>query len=60
VLTADDAVAHVRAALAGYKKPRHVVFLDELPRTAASRQVHKPLVRELVLERLANPARVDR
>jgi len=52
-LTADDVVTHVRAHLAGYKKPRHVVFLDELPRTAASRQVHKPLLREMVLARLA-------
>ena len=53
VLTADEVVAHVRAHLAGYKKPRHVVFLDELPRTAASRQVHKPLLREVVLARVA-------
>jgi acyl-CoA synthetase (AMP-forming)/AMP-acid ligase II len=52
-LTAADVITHVRAHLAGYKKPRHVVFLDELPRTAASRQVHKPLVREMVLARLA-------
>ena len=58
-LTADDAVAHVRMHLAGYKKPRHVVFFDELPRTAASRQVHKPLLRELVLERLARATGVD-
>jgi fatty-acyl-CoA synthase len=52
-LSADDVIAHVRAHLAGYKKPRHVVFLEELPRTAASRQVQKPLVREVVLARLA-------
>jgi len=51
-LTADDVVAHVRHHLAGYKKPRHVCFLAELPRTAASQQVHKPLLRELVLQRL--------
>ena len=56
-LTADGAIEHVRTALASYKKPRHVVFFDELPRTAASRQVHKPLLRELVLERLARPTR---
>jgi len=52
VLTSDDVVAHVRQHLAGYKKPRHVCFLSELPRTAASQQVHKPLLRELVLQRL--------
>jgi fatty-acyl-CoA synthase len=52
-LSADEVVAHVRGHLASYKKPRHVVFLDELPRTAASRQVHKPLLREVVLGRLS-------
>jgi fatty-acyl-CoA synthase len=52
-LTAEDIIAHVRAQLAGFKKPKHVCFLSELPRTAASQQIHKPLLRELVLERLA-------
>ena len=55
-LTAEDVVAHVRQHLAGYKKPRHVCFLPALPRTAASQQVHKPLLRELVLERIASGA----
>ena len=49
-LTADDVVAHVRQHLAGFKKPRHVFFLPELPRTAASQQVHKALLREIVLQ----------
>jgi fatty-acyl-CoA synthase len=53
-LTPEDVVGHVRTRLAGYKKPRHVVFLPELPRTAASQQVHKPLLREVVLRRLAS------
>ena len=52
-LTAEDVIAHVREQLAGYKKPRHVCFLPALPRTAASQQVHKPLLRELLLERVA-------
>jgi acyl-CoA synthetase (AMP-forming)/AMP-acid ligase II len=52
-LDADAVIAHVRAHLAGYKKPSHVCFLPELPRTAASQQVHKPLLREIVLRRLA-------
>ncbi len=55
-LTAADVVAHLRQHLAGYKKPRHVCFFAELPRTAASQQVHKPLLRELILERLATSA----
>ncbi len=53
-LDADAVVAHVRAHLAAYKRPRHVVFLAALPRTAASQQVHKPLLREQVLALLAS------
>lgn len=52
-LTADDVIGHVRTHLAGFKKPKHVCFLTSLPRTAASQQIHKPLLREIVLERLA-------
>ena len=52
-LSAEDIVAYLRGHLAGFKKPRHVVFLPELPRTAASQQVHKPLLRELVIGRIA-------
>jgi fatty-acyl-CoA synthase len=48
-LTADEVVAYVRSHLAAYKKPARVCFLSELPRTAASRQVHKALLREIVL-----------
>jgi fatty-acyl-CoA synthase len=48
-LSADDVIAHVRRHLAGFKRPRHVRFLPHLPRTAASQQVHKPLLRELLL-----------
>jgi fatty-acyl-CoA synthase len=53
-LEADAVIAHVRGQLAAYKRPRHVVFVDALPRTAASQQVHKPLLREQVLARLGN------
>jgi fatty-acyl-CoA synthase len=49
-LSADDVIAHVRQRLAGFKRPRHVRFLPHLPRTAASQQVHKPLLRELILQ----------
>ena len=45
-LAEEDVVAHVRAKLAGYKKPRHVRFVDALPRTASTRQVQKTLLRE--------------
>src|SRR5262249_15253995 len=53
-VTPEEIVSHVRRHLAGYKKPRHVCFLSALPRTAASQQVHKPLLRELVLRELGS------
>jgi acyl-CoA synthetase (AMP-forming)/AMP-acid ligase II len=40
-LAAADVIEFVRARLAGFKKPRHVRFVDELPRTASTRQVQK-------------------
>jgi fatty-acyl-CoA synthase len=56
-LTAEQVIEHLRTQLAGYKKPRVVCFLPELPRTASSQQVQKPLLRELILERTrAHPA----
>lgn len=42
----DDVVEHVRARLAGYKRPRHVRIVGELPRTASTRQVQKALLAE--------------
>ena len=32
--TTDALVGHVRSRLAGFKRPRHVVFVDALPQTA--------------------------
>jgi acyl-CoA synthetase (AMP-forming)/AMP-acid ligase II len=53
-LSAGDVIDHVSAHLATFKKPRRVLFLAELPRTAASRQVQKPLLREMILARPGN------
>ncbi len=52
-ISAAQVVEHVRSRLAGFKKPRHVCFVVELPRTAASRQVHKSLLREQMLQILS-------
>ena len=52
-LTEAEVVNHVRASLAGFKKPRVVWFVDALPRTAATRQVQKTLLREQFLLRAA-------
>lgn len=39
-------VSWVKDRVASYKKPRHVRFVDELPRTASTRQVQKTLLRD--------------
>jgi fatty-acyl-CoA synthase len=36
-VTAEDLIAHCREALAGYKCPKRVDFVDELPRTATGK-----------------------
>ncbi|MGH7820378.1 MAG: class I adenylate-forming enzyme family protein, partial [Candidatus Binatia bacterium] len=46
-----ELVEHVRTRIASYKKPRHVLFVDELPRTAVTGRVQKPILRELFLSR---------
>jgi fatty-acyl-CoA synthase len=45
-LSEHEVIEHVRARLAGFKKPRAVRFVDALPRTASTRQVQKALLRE--------------
>jgi long-chain acyl-CoA synthetase len=42
-LTADDIVAHCRQRIAGYKKPRSVIFVDELPRNSAGKVLKRHL-----------------
>jgi acyl-CoA synthetase (AMP-forming)/AMP-acid ligase II len=51
--SADVLVAHVRARVASFKKPRHVLFVEALP-TTSSGKVTKAAVRELARAALAN------
>ncbi len=44
--TADDLKKHVKQQLAGYKVPRDVTFLDELPRNASGKVVKRELTGE--------------
>jgi long-chain acyl-CoA synthetase len=44
-LTAEDVVRHCREHIAGFKIPRHVVFVDALPRTALGK-VQKNVLRQ--------------
>jgi fatty-acyl-CoA synthase len=43
-LTPDEVIAHCRSRLAGYKTPRHVRFVESLPRTASGK-IRKDLLR---------------
>jgi len=42
-LSEDDVKKHVKAHLAGYKVPRDVVFMDELPRNATGKVLKREL-----------------
>ena len=44
-LTADDVASFVRTRLARYKTPKHVTFVDELPRNAAGKVLKTELKR---------------
>jgi acyl-CoA synthetase (AMP-forming)/AMP-acid ligase II len=48
----DALVAHVRAHLTAFKRPRHVLFVDALPMTSNGK-VAKPEVRRLARDQLA-------
>ncbi|MBM4383331.1 MAG: acyl--CoA ligase [Deltaproteobacteria bacterium] len=52
-LTLDALRAHCAGTLAGYKRPRRLELVRELPRTEATRQVQ----RALLVERIANGVR---
>jgi len=49
--TADELIAHVRAHLAGFKRPRHVRFVEELPLTSNGK-IAKSAVRQYARESL--------
>ncbi|HZM35170.1 MAG TPA: AMP-binding protein [Burkholderiales bacterium] len=42
-LSEEDVVAHCRSQLAGYKKPRHVIFVEALPRNSLGKVVKREL-----------------
>ena len=42
-VTEDEVIAACRAALAGYKKPKRVFFVDELPRNASGKILKREL-----------------
>jgi long-chain acyl-CoA synthetase len=42
-LTEADVIAHARANLTGYKVPRHVEFLPELPKSNVGKVLRRAL-----------------
>jgi long-chain acyl-CoA synthetase len=42
-LSAESVIEHCRAQLAGYKKPRHVIFVDALPRNSLGKVLKSEL-----------------
>jgi long-chain acyl-CoA synthetase len=50
-LTAEDVLAHARRSLTGYKVPRHVEFLPELPKTNVGK-----VLRRALKEKVAQPS----
>jgi fatty-acyl-CoA synthase len=46
-LSAEDIIATCRAELASYKKPRHVVFVDHIPKGVTGKPLKGELRRRL-------------
>lgn len=42
-LTAEEVIAYAKENLTGYKRPRHVEFIDELPKSNVGKILHKDL-----------------
>jgi O-succinylbenzoic acid--CoA ligase len=43
-ITTDEIGAHCRAHLAGYKRPRRIIFVDTLPQTASGKVIRREVV----------------
>ena len=50
-LMPEEVIDFCRGRMAGYKKPKHVVLVDELPRSASGKLVRQPL-KKMAAERL--------
>jgi fatty-acyl-CoA synthase len=53
--TSEDIISFCRGKLAGFKIPRHVLFMEDYPMTASGK-VQKFRLREMVIEALQLPA----
>jgi acyl-CoA synthetase (AMP-forming)/AMP-acid ligase II len=50
-VTSDELIEHCRAHIAGYKKPKYVVFVDALPRNTTGKVMKGPLREQARRER---------
>lgn len=48
-LTAQDIITHCRQKLASYKCPKHIIFIDEMPKTSTGK-FQKHLLRDSLIE----------
>ncbi len=53
---ADELIAHCRTRIASYKKPKHVRFIEALPRTGTGKVQKQELRRLAAAERQSAPA----
>ena len=56
-VTAADVLAHARRSLTGYKVPRHVEFLDELPKSNVGKVLRRALKERGAAQPNASPPR---
>jgi long-chain acyl-CoA synthetase len=56
-LTAADVIAHARRSLTGYKVPRHVEFVDELPKSNVGKVLRRALKERETGQPNANPVK---
>jgi long-chain acyl-CoA synthetase len=55
-LTAADVLAHARQNLTGYKVPRHIEFVDDLPKSNVGKVLRRALKEEAVVQPSTSPA----
>jgi acyl-CoA synthetase (AMP-forming)/AMP-acid ligase II len=52
-VSGEGLIAHCRARIASYKKPRHVVFVDALPKNASGKVLKRELRERIAAGELA-------
>ena len=52
--TEDDILAHCRTHLAGFKTPKHIFFVDSLPKNPSGKLLKRVLKDRFTLENIGN------